>query len=95
MRSGELYLNRLPVKYAGLRIAGGFGYGTSIARLCKQDRTATVGAGSAPGNTCFLGEFHRFKPEMKVSEAVKLLEGGLLDELVAEGAFQEAFPEKK
>jgi len=95
MRSGELYLNRLPVKCVGLRIAGGFGYGTSISKLCKQDPITTVGPGSAPGSTCFLGEFHRFKSEMKVSEAVKLLEGGLLDELVAEGAFQEAFPEKK
>lgn len=95
MRSGELYLNRLPIKCIGLRIAGGFGYETSIAKLCKQDIVTTVGPGSAPGNTCVLGEFHRLKVEMKASDAVKLLEDGLLEELVAEGAFQEAFPAKE
>jgi len=90
MRSGGLYLNRLPVRCVGLRIAGGFGYSTSIAKLCKQDAITVTGPGSTAGTTCMLGEFHAFnKQEMKVSEVIKLLEDGLLDELVAEGAFQE------
>jgi hypothetical protein len=95
MRSGGLYLNRLPVRCVGLRIADGFAYSTRIAKLCKQDRITVTSHGSMPGNTCMLGEFHQFnKQGMKTSEVIKLLEDGLLEELVAEGVFQEIFTEK-
>jgi hypothetical protein len=96
MRSGGLYLNRLPVRCVGLRIADGFGYSTRIAKLCKQDRITVTSPGSAPGNTCMLGDFLPFnKHEMKNAEVIKLLRDGLLEELVAEGAFQEIGAEKK
>jgi hypothetical protein len=96
MRSGELYLNRLPARCVGLRIADGFGYSTRIAKLCKQDRITAASHGSMPGNTCMLGEFLSFdKQGMKTTEVIKLLKDGLLEELVAEGVFQEAFPEEK
>jgi hypothetical protein len=95
MRSGGLYLNRLPVRCVGLRIADGFGYSTRIAKLCKQDRITVTTPGSMPGSTCMLGEFHPFdKHEMKTTEVIKLIEGGLLEELVAEGVFKEVFTEK-
>jgi hypothetical protein len=42
-----------------------------------------------------LGDFVRFKEKGNLSNVQKLMEDGLLKELVAEGAFKEAFPEKK
>ena len=92
MRGGERYLNRLPVKCSGLVIGDGFGYETSITKLCMQDSIKVISPGSAPGNTCLLGEFIPFKVDMRDSDAVKLLKDGLLEELVSEGAFEEVFP---
>jgi hypothetical protein len=95
MRGGEFYINRLPVKCASLRIAGGFSYTTSIAKLCKQDIIKVVQPSSAPSQTCSIGEFVEFKEKGTVDKIQKMLEDGLLKELVAEGVFETAFPEKK
>jgi len=94
-RGGAFYLNRLPVRSPGLKIAGGFSYSTSIAKLCRQDSIKVISPGSAPTSTALLGEFVQFKEKGTVDKVEKLLTGGLLKELVAEGAFKEAFPEKK
>lgn len=94
-RGGAFYINRLPVRSPGLKIAGGFSYSTSIAKLCRQDSIKVISPGSAPTSTALLGEFVQFKEKGTVDKIEKLLTGGLLKELVAEGAFKEAFPEKK
>jgi hypothetical protein len=95
MRDGTRYLNRLPVKCSGLVIADGFSYETSIAKLCLQDSITVLNRGSALGSTCMLGRFVPFNADMRDSDAVKLLKDGLLEELVAEGAFEEAFSSEK
>jgi hypothetical protein len=46
-------------------------------------------------STAMLGEFVQFKEKGTVDQVEKLLNDGLLKELVSEGAFKEAFPEKK
>jgi hypothetical protein len=94
-RGGTFYINRLPVRSPGLKIAGGFSYSTSIAKLCGQDSVKVISPGSAPTSTALLGEFVQFKETGTVDKVEKLLTDGLLKELVAEGAFRDAFPEKK
>ena len=96
MRGGEFYLNRLLVAVPGLKIAGAFTYSTSIAKLCKQDSVKVFEPGSGPsGSSLLLGEFVQFKEKGTIDAVEKLLSDGLLEELVAEGAFKEAFPEKE
>ncbi len=94
-RGGKFYINRLAVRSPGLKIAGGFSYSTSIAKLCTQDSIKVVSPGSAPASTALLGEFVEFKETGTVDKVEKLLNDGLLKELVSEGAFKEAFPGKK
>jgi hypothetical protein len=95
MRGGEFYLNRLPVKCVSLKIAGGFSYSTSIDKLCKQDTIKVVQQSSAPSFTCSIGEFVEFKEKGTIDKIEKMLEDGLLKDLVAEGVFETAFPQKK
>jgi len=95
MRDGSIYINRLPAASPGLKIAGGFQYSTSIAKLCKQDSIKTVSPGSAPASTAMLGDFIKFKEKGTINHVEKLLEGGLLKELVDENAFTEISTEKK
>jgi hypothetical protein len=92
MRGGNRYLNRLPVKCHGLLINDGFSYELSTSRLCKQDSITALSPGSIPGNRCLLGEFVPFEADMRDQEVVTLLEEGLLETLVSEGAFDEVFP---
>jgi hypothetical protein len=94
MRGGTFYLNRLPVECSGLKLSGGFKYRTSNEKLCSQDSFKVVAPGSAPESTCPLGEFVEFKEKGTVDKVEKLLTGGLLKELVDEGAFKEVFPKK-
>ena len=95
MFDGTIYINRLLVPCFGLKISGGFNYSTSLDKLCKQDNVRVVETGSNLGSTCMLGDFIQFKEKGNLNDVEKLMEGGLLKELVAEGAFKEAFPEKK
>jgi len=95
MRGGTFYINRLPIKCMGLMISGGFQYSTSDQKLCRQDSITVIERSSASGSTCPLGEFVQFKQKSTLDKAAKLLDDGLLKELVAEGVFKEAFPEKK
>lgn len=88
MRGGEFYINRLPVRCVSLRIAGGFSYSTSIDKLCKQDIIKVVQPGSAPGTTCSIGEFVEFKEKGTIDKIEKMLEDGLLKDLISEGAFE-------
>lgn len=92
MRGGPIYINRFPVKCAGLKVAGGFGYATSFQKLCKQDRIKVTGRA---GSQCPIGEFIEFKEKGTLSEVDKLLSNGLLKDLADENAFESAFPEKK
>jgi hypothetical protein len=94
MRGGEIYLNRLPVRCVSLKIAGGFSYATSIDKLCKQDIIKVVQPSSAPATTCSIGEFVQFKEKGTVDKIEKMLEDGLLKELISEGAFETASPKK-
>lgn len=89
---GEIrYLNRLPIRCTGLVLGNGFAYSTTIQKLCLQDSIKVLNTGAAIGNTCPLGRFIPFKADMGDNDAVKLLKEGLLDELVSEGVFEEAF----
>jgi hypothetical protein len=88
MRGGKFYINRLPVRCVSLKIAGGFSYSTSIDKLCKQDIIKVVQPSSAPGQTCSIGEFVEFKEKGTIDKIEKLLEDGLLKDLVSEGAFE-------
>lgn len=92
---GAIYISRLPAPCNGLKIAGGFSYKTSNSKLCKQEIIQVVEPGSALGSTCGMGEFIRIKDVRKLSDAVKLLENGVLEALVEEDVFQTAFPNKK
>jgi hypothetical protein len=94
MRDNTFYINRLVVPSPGLRIAGGFSYETSIAKLCKQDIIKVVSPSSAPSNTALLGEFIKFNETGTIDKVEKLLSDGLLKELVAEGAFKESQTKK-
>ena len=95
MRDGAIYINRLPVVSHGLKLAGGFQYSTSIAKLCKQDTIKVISPGSAPGSTAMLGDFIKFKEKGTLTDVEKLLEGGLLKELVDESAFTDGSSGKK
>ena len=95
MYGGKRYLNRLPVECSGLKMGDGFGYGTSITKLCMQDSIKVLNQGSALGNICMLGNFIPFEADMSDGDADKLLKNGLLEELVSESAFEEAFPAEK
>jgi hypothetical protein len=95
MRGGGFYINRLPAQCTSLKIAGGFSYTTSIDKLCKQDMIKVVQQSSAPSNSCPIGEFVKFEEKGTVDKVEKLLNDGLLKELVAEGAFGIASPQKK
>jgi hypothetical protein len=89
------YINYLPVKCPGLKISGGFSYETSNDKFCKQDIIRVINPSANPGSTCMIGEFVLFKQKGRLSDIKKLLEGGLLNDLVEEGAFKEAFSSKK
>ena len=95
MLGGQIYLNRLTVPCVGLKMGNGFGYSTSLSKLCKQDPTTVIESGSGLGSTCLLGDFLPFKYEGESKDAIKLLKDSLLKELVAEGAFKETFPDKR
>ena len=58
MSGGKAYINRLPRRCSGLRMAGGFGYETSTRQLCRVD-TITVlrTGGGGMGAACGLGVF--------------------------------------
>ena len=90
--SGDVYINRLPDRCVGLRMAGAFAYKTSISKLCKQDIIKVLEEGSGLGSVCGLGEFIRFKGVKKITDAVKLLKDGVLEALIREGAFNTSFP---
>jgi len=76
---GAVYISRLPARCSGLRMAGGFSYGTAISKLCKQDIITVVEQGSGLGSKCGMGEFIRIKDVTRLSDAVKLLKNGILE----------------
>ncbi len=91
----EFYINYLPVRCPELKISGGFAYKISYNKLCKQEIIRVLGPDDNLDNTCMLGEFVRFKQKGTLSDIRKLLEDGLLDDLIKEGAFEEVFPAKE
>ena len=92
MLGGKVYINRLPNQCTGLKIEDGFSYSTSINKLCKQDIISVLSPYSVSNGKCGLGDFVPFQYKGTLKDAIKLLKDGLLDELVSEGAFKEAFP---
>ncbi len=60
MKNGEIYLNRLPYRCAGLRPRETFMYRTSLNQLCNVDIITVlqnIGFGVTPGASCGLGMF--------------------------------------
>jgi hypothetical protein len=91
----KFYINFLPANCPELKISGGFAYKTSYDKLCKQEIIRVLGPDDNLGGTCMMGEFVRFKQKGTLSDIRKLLEDGLLDDLIKEGAFEEVFPAKE
>ena len=61
MRGKKIYLNKLPRRCFGLRMAGGFGFKTSQSVLCNVDLISVLrstGTRFEPGVSCGLGKFH-------------------------------------
>ena len=66
MRGGDIYLNRLPHRCAGLRPNKTFMYRTSMSQLCDLDVITVlerIGPGFMPGPSCGLGRFHPITKE--------------------------------
>ncbi len=59
MNQKKIYVNQLPHRCSGLRIAGAFGYRTYASRLCDVDVITVIrtGGGSWAGPSCGLGKF--------------------------------------
>ncbi len=60
MSQKKIFVNQLPRRCAGLRIAGAFSYRVSVARLCDIDRITVVdsfGGRVNRGASCGLGKF--------------------------------------
>ena len=89
MIGNALYLNRLPQPCYGLKTGDGFGYDTSIDKLCKQDIITVLSSASVVGNHCGLGEFYPLFHDGTTRQAVKALRNGGLEKLVKENAFSE------
>ena len=95
MSGGRLFINRLPFQCTGLGIADGFAYTTSISKICKQDIITALWPDIVSGSRCGLGGFWPVSYDGDPREAIKLLKGGLLEKLVAEGAFETAPAENR
>lgn len=60
MRQQKIFVNQLPRRCSGLRIAGTFSYRTIAARLCDIDTIRVIrstGGGASSGPSCGLGMF--------------------------------------
>ena len=60
MRSRDIYLNRLPNRCPGLKVADAFTYATSLNRVCNVDIIRVLrqsGGRFFPGPACGLGKF--------------------------------------
>ncbi len=60
MNGGEIFVNHLPRRCAGLRIADSFAYETSLSVLCNVDVIhvlRNIGGDLVPGPSCGLGTF--------------------------------------
>lgn len=72
MRGDEIYLNQLPHRCSGLRMADGFSYRRTISRLCKIDLITPLPRGGFGGGiSCGLGTFRLITAE----EAMAMKEG--------------------
>jgi beta-lactamase regulating signal transducer with metallopeptidase domain len=92
MYNDDLYLNRLTVPCPGLYIANGFSFESFSDKITKFDRIQAISYGQFQNSLGMLGYFYPYRYEGKMTKAIKLLKNGLLEELVAEGAFKENFP---
>ena len=90
-----VYISRLPAPCTGLKFSGGFSYDTAIGKLCKQDIIGVVDVGAGLMSKCGMGKFIRIRDISRLSDAVKLLKNGVLEDLVEEGVFETAFPPEK
>lgn len=60
MRGSTIFLNKLPHRCSGLKMAGAFGYDTRTGQLCDIDVISVVdhiGGGLRRGVSCGLGKF--------------------------------------
>lgn len=72
MRGDEIYLNQLPHRCSGLRMADGFSYRRTINRLCQIDLISPIPRGGFGGGiSCGLGTFRLITED----EVVAMKEG--------------------
>lgn len=66
MYGSEIYLNKLPHRCSGLRMADAFSYDVRTSQLCDIDMirvVRTFGGGLSPGIGCPLGKFQQVSEE--------------------------------
>lgn len=77
MRGDKIYLNQLPHRCSGLRMADGFSYRRTVNRLCTVDVITTLqsggpgGLGLRRGISCGLGNFRSI-----TEDEIMVLKGG-------------------
>ena len=86
MMGGKAYINNLPHRCSGLRMAGSFGYKTSTRSLCNVDTITVIrsGMGGSLGARCGLGMFKPITPE-----EIGLLRGELEPDTESEAVMPE------
>ena len=77
LHGGTMYVNQLPRRCPGLRMAGTYSYRTSVSSLCDVD-VITVrrdfGSGVSRGPSCGLGTFKPINEEELLALRVKVVE---------------------
>ena len=89
MAGGKAYVNNLPHRCPGLRMAGSFAYKTSTRSLCNVDTITVIrtGMGGMQGPRCGLGMFKPITPE-----EIDLLRGELEPDTESEEVMPEIQP---
>lgn len=77
MHGGAMYVNQLPRRCPGLKMAGSYSYRTSVSQICDVD-VITVrrhfGPGVFRGPSCGLGSFKPINDEELLALRVKVVE---------------------
>jgi len=94
MYGDKLYLNCLSDRNPGLLYADKFEFTSLSNKITKYDRIQALSYGQILNSTGMLGDFYPYQYEGTKTEAIKQLKNGLLEKLIAEGAFKESFSVK-
>jgi beta-lactamase regulating signal transducer with metallopeptidase domain len=93
MYSNDMYLSRLSDPCPSLLFAEYFRFNSITGKITKFDRILGFAHGNQIlGSAGMLGDIYPYRYKGKRTEAIKLLKNGLMEELVAEGAFKEFLP---